>query len=187
MKDESHINEQLLIEAIQDGKKYAFEYLFREYYKRLCLYAQKYVRDHDTAEEIVSRLFEKLWKKRKHVQIETSLTAYLFQSVYHEALNYLNSFSHRQRPTDSIYSYLREKEMTGSFLPQLYRRELEEKIEQAVNNLPEKCRTIFHLSRYQGYSHKEIAEELGISVRTVENQIGIALEKLRIDLNQKQG
>lgn len=187
MNNDKNIDESLLIEGIREGEEFAFEYVFKLYYRRLCLFAQKYVRDSQTAEEVVSRVFKKLWEKRKTIHINESLASYLFQSVYHESLNHLNSFSQRQKPTDSVHSDLKDHRGTEtSFLYRLYADELEEKIQQGINNLPSRCRDIFYMSRYKELSHKEIAKKLGLSVRTVENQIAIALEKLREMLKKEQ-
>ena len=180
MNNDKNIDESFLIEGIRQGEEFAFEYVFKCYYRRLCLFAQKYVKDSHTAESIALRIFERLWEKREEISISQSLSAYLFQSVYHECLNHLNSFSHRQKPTDSVHSDLKDHRGTEtSFLYRLYADELEEKIQQGINNLPSRCRDIFYMSRYKELSHKEIAKKLGLSVRTVENQIAIALEKLR--------
>ena len=186
MQNNTNINETLLIESLREGKKAAFEYVFKEYYKRLCLFAQKYVRDYHTAEEIVSRIFEKLWERRRDLNISRSLSSYLFQAVQNECLNYLNSFSSRQKPTDTIHLHTESKEAASSFLPYLYAGELEEKINAGIKNLPDKCRKIFYFSRYEGLTHKEIAEKMNISTRTVENQIRIALESLRNILKSKK-
>ena len=180
MNNDNNINESFLIEKIRQGEEFAFEYIFKCYYNRLCLFAQKYVKDSQTAEGVVLRIFERVWEKREQISISQSFSSYLFQSVYHECLNHLNSFSHRQKPTHSIYQYLEDHRGPDyHFLSRFYAQELEEKIKHGIHNLPEKCRDIFYMSRYEDLSHKEIAEKLDISVRTVENQIGIALEKLR--------
>ena len=186
MNNGKNIDESFLIEGIRQGEEFAFEYIFKCYYRRLCLFAQKYVHDSHTAESIVLRIFERLWEKREEITISQSLSSYLFQSVYHECLNHLNSFSHRQKPTDSIYQYLEDHRGPDyHFLSRFYAKELEEKIRQGVRSLPAKCRDIFYMSRYEDLSHKEIAEKLNISVRTVENHIGIALEKLRKVLKEE--
>ena len=180
MNNGKNIDESFLIEEIRQGEEFAFEYVFKCYYRRLCLFSQKYVNDFHTAESIVLRVFGRLWEKREEISITQSLSAYLFQSVYHECLNHLNSFSQRQKPTDSIYQYLEDHRGPDyHFLSRFYAKELEEKIRAGIKNLPNRCRDIFYMSRYEDLSHKEIAEKLDISVRTVENQIGIALEKLR--------
>jgi RNA polymerase sigma-70 factor (ECF subfamily) len=182
-----YINEHILIEGIKAGKEFAFEYVFKQYYKKLCLFALKYVRDNQTAEEIVSRVFKNLWEKRKTISINQNLSSYLFKAVYNESMNYLNSFSRRQQPTDSIYQHIENHiEAESGFLSKLYAEDLEKKIKKGIHELPEKCRDIFYMSRYESLSHKEIAERLNISVKTVENQIGIALEKLRETLQSEE-
>ncbi len=186
MAHERDIDESWLIDRIREGMEFAFEHVFRCYYKRLCLFAQKYVSDSQTAESIVLLVFERLWEKREEITISQSLSSYLFRSVYNECLNHLNSFSHRQKPTEDIYQYLSDhRAHESSFLSQFYADELDEKIKQCIKGLPRKCREIFYLSRYKGLSHEEIARKLNLSVRTVENHIGNALKKLRKMLKER--
>ncbi|MCF8226233.1 MAG: RNA polymerase sigma-70 factor [Bacteroidales bacterium] len=179
MKSDRNIEESTLIKELKSGNKKVFEYIFKKYYRGLCLAAQKYVKDTYTAEEIVSSLFFKIWEKRESIIITSSLSAYLYKAVCNESLNYLNSFHYRQKPSDSIHIYLEHPASEPSILQELYSEELQNKIQKAVQSLPDRCQYIFYLSRNQGLSHKEIAEKLKISVSTVENQIGIALHKLR--------
>ena len=180
MNNDKNIDESCLIEGISQGQKFAFEYLFNCYYKRLCLIAQKYVKDSQTAEGIVLVIFERLWEKREQIFISQSLSSYLFQSVHHECLNHLNSFSHRQKPTTSIYQHQEDcRDPDHHFLSQLYAIELEEKIREGINNLPDRCREIFLMSRYEDLSNIDIAEKLDLSLCTVKNQIAIALKKLK--------
>jgi len=177
MNKDKNIDESWLIEKIKKGEEFALESVFKCYYKRLYLYALKFVKDSQTAEGIVLRVFERFWEKREQISIEQSLSSYLFQSVHHESLDYLKSFSFRQKPTE--YQYLEDHSTPdGDFLTRFYAEELEEKIKQGIKQLPAKCRDIFYMSRYKNLSHKEIAEKMNISVHTVKNQITIALEKL---------
>lgn len=179
MKGNQDLEENLLIEGLRSGSELAFEYIFKKYYRALCIYSQKYVGEPQAAEDVVSRVFARLWKNRKKISISRSIHSYLFQSVYHESLNYLNSFSRRQQPTDSIHLYLKDRGQETGFLSKIYADEFREKINRAIDNLPDRCREIFQMSRNEELPHKEIAVRMNISVRTVENQIGIALEKLR--------
>ena len=177
MNHEGNIDESWLIKKIKEGEEFAFESVFKCYYKKLYLYALKYVKDSQTAEGVVLRVLERLWEKREQISIDQSLSSYLFQSVYHESLDHLKSFSHRQKPTE--FQYLEDNCPPDSdFLARYYAEELEERIKQGIKQLPAKCREIFYMSRYKGLSHKEIAEKLNISFHTVKHQIGIALEKL---------
>lgn len=185
MEDDKKIDDPVLLNDLKSGDKRVFEFIFKKYYKRLCLYAQKYVRDTQTAEEIVSKVMMRLWEKRETINVYESLSSYLFKSVYNEALNYLHSFSFRQKPTDSIHPYLNHSYSEPSILQKLYAEELELKIKKGIQNLPDRCQYIFYLSRYQGLTHNEIAVKLNISVSTVENQIGIALHKLRDSLKKE--
>ncbi|MFP4622223.1 MAG: RNA polymerase sigma-70 factor [Bacteroidales bacterium] len=185
MAHDGNIDESWLIERIREGEEFAFESVFKCYYTRLYLYALKYVKDSQTAEGVVLRVLERLWEKREQISIDQSLSSYLFQSVYHESLDHLKSFSHRQKPTE--HQYLEDNSTPDdNFLAQFYADELEGRIKQGIKQLPAKCRDIFYMSRYKGLSHKEIAEKLNISFHTVKHQIGIALEKLREMLDAEE-
>ena len=185
MNKDKNIDESWLIEKIKEGEEFALESIFKCYYKRLYLYALKYVKDNQTAEGVVLRVLERLWEKREQITIEQSLSSYLFQSVHNESLDYLKSFHHRQKPSD--YQYIVDNGTPDyDFLERFYADELEKKIKQGIKRLPAKCRDIFYMSRYEDLSHKEIAEKMNISVHTVKNQITIALEKLSAMLDSEK-
>ncbi|MBN1131921.1 MAG: RNA polymerase sigma-70 factor [Bacteroidales bacterium] len=179
MKNANKLDESTFAEDLKSGNKHVFEYIFNKYYKALCLCAQKYVRDRHVAEEVVSTVFMRIWERRESINITGSLSSYLYKAVCNESLNYLSSFSYRHKPTDSIYIYLEDSYSEPGILQELYTEELQKKISRGIESLPERCQYIFYLSRNQGLSHKEISEKLNITVSTVENQIGIALHKLR--------
>jgi RNA polymerase sigma-70 factor (ECF subfamily) len=162
----------------------AFEELFNVYYKPLCYYARKYTLDHFESEEVVQQVFLKLWEIRESLSIERSVSAYLYQSVRNQSINYLKQKSIFSRNKEDyalktrqaqLFSAISEEDGTSALLA----RELEQQINQAINNLPEKCREVFLLSRSENLSMKEIAERLNISTNTVQKQISIALTKLR--------
>ncbi len=157
----------------------AFELVFRVYYPELCRFAYKYVENQDVAEELVQDLFCSLWAKLDSLVINTSLKSYLYSAVRNAAFNY---FKH-QKVTDKYKSYQMER---GSGIIEADRslevKELSTKIDAAIHSLPEKCREVFRLSRIENKKYKEIAEELNISIKTVENQMGKALKVLRKEL-----
>ncbi|MFC2087143.1 RNA polymerase sigma-70 factor [Bacteroidota bacterium] len=172
-------NELVLINEIKSGNEIAFEYIFKKYYKPLCLFSRKIVHNPHNAEEVVSNVFMRLWEHRSNICITRCLSSYLFRAIYNESLNYLNAFSKRQIPIDSNHIYYENYEGEISLLSHIYATELKYKINTCVKSLPRKCQEIFSLSRNIGFTHKEIAERMCISVRTVEHQIGNALERLR--------
>lgn len=162
----------------------SFEELFRLYYRPLCYYARKFKLDHFETEEVVAQTFLKVWEIREVLFVEKSVSAYLYQSVRNQSLNYLKqkrTFSRNKEQyalklrQAQLFSAISEEDGTSALLA----RELEQQIKQAIDNLPDKCREIFLLSRGENLSIKEIAEKLRISTNTVQKQISIAIAKLR--------
>ena len=157
-----------------------FEGVFREHYGALCQYACNMLRDRDDAEEEVQALFLAFWERRETILISTSLKAYLYRSVHNRCLNRIKHLSIRDEHRQHV-TYVGEAS-TLSPMDALAGQELGERIEVAMKQLPEQCRRVFYLSRFEELRYGEIAERLGISAKTVENQIGKALRILRLEL-----
>lgn len=167
---------------IKSGKVPAFEMLFKTYYQSLCRYAATYLKDPDEAEEIVQAAFIGIWEKRASISIETSIKSYLYRTVRNSCLNELK---HEQVKQKYLASLLLEEEKTTVPADQeAIHVELEEKIRQAIGRLPEQCRLIFTMSRFEELKYQEIADQLNLSVKTVENQMGKALKLMRIHLKE---
>ena len=154
-----------------------YEELFLIHYKSLTLTAYRLLNDANAAEDIVQDVFCKLWEKKEQLQITTSLKSYLFQMVINHSLNYLkkNKALHNR---ETLYgtSWNNEEDTTTN---EMNLKETEKRIEQTINNLPPNCRLVFILNRYEEFSYKQIASELNISVKAVENHIIKALKSLR--------
>lgn len=160
----------------------AFEKIFKEYYQDLCRYSLRFVKQEEVAEELVQDVFIKLWRKEQQLEIYSSLKAYLYTAVRNSSMNYLKSQFARQRFEE--HSPAHHQLQTNSTQESMDYQELSLLVSEAVEGLPEQCRTIFEMSRSGGFSYTEIARELKISPKTVENQIGIALKKLKIHLHK---
>ncbi|WP_245843497.1 RNA polymerase sigma-70 factor [Niastella vici] len=158
-----------------------FEQLFKEHFKSLYAYAFTILKNEAIAEEIVQNVFYKVWEKKIPDTIQISLKAYLYKAVYHESLNYLKHQKIKARYQLHVMQQSNNHTDQGASRKILV-KELEEKLREAMNALPQQCRTIFQLSRFEGLKYQEIAEQLGISVKTVENQMGKALKQLRVKL-----
>lgn len=166
-----------ILQRIAQDDESAYASLFQEFYVQLCRFSVKYVREETISEEIVQEVFLTLWEKRNDLVIHSSLKAYLFQSVKNSSLNYLNSRFAKQ---DFQRDYFDQKEVPVNDTQEaLAHDELQKIVQEAIDQLPTKCRAIYSLSRNTGMSYKEIAEHLGISIKTVESQMGIALKRLR--------
>ncbi len=160
--------------------KQDFESLFREYFKPLAAFAKKYLNDIDLAKEIVHEAFLKLWEKRTEVDTNKSVKSYLYTTVYNRSLNYIRDnkkFDRTEGKTELL-----ERSENWDQNNHMVAAEIEAKITQTLDSLPEKCRQIFVMSRYEELKYKEIAEKLDISIKTVETQMSKALKVLRKNL-----
>lgn len=159
-----------------------FEQLFKKHFRELHAYAFSILKDWDIAEEIVQALFLKLWEKNEWARIQTSIKSYLYKSVYHDSLNYIRRQKVQLKyQTTTAYSM---KNHTDDAAGKLKLSELEQHLEKALNKLPEKCRAIFHLSRFEELKYQEIANQLDISIKTVETHMGKALRILRKEMKE---
>jgi RNA polymerase sigma-70 factor (ECF subfamily) len=157
-----------------------FEEVFKTHFKALHSYAYTILKDDAIAEEMVQNVFFKLWEKKEQLDIQTSLKAYLYKAVYHESLNYLKH--QKVKSVHQAYAMHSTDHTSNLAEKKLLQGELENKLQMAMNDLPEQCRTIFQLSRFEELKYREIADTLGLSVKTVENQMGKALKILRSKL-----
>jgi RNA polymerase sigma-70 factor, ECF subfamily len=162
---------------IAAGDQLAFEQVFRAHYKSLCAFARQYLRDADKAEDLVQDLFFRLWQDRAKVSVTTSLKSYLFASVRNRCLNAL-AVTAKVRPLNEELDDRSE----DSGVPEDERAYRLGRVQAAIEALPEERGKVFKLSRYEGLKYQEIADRLGISVKTVENQMGKALKTLREEL-----
>ncbi len=169
-----------IVRSLMPTGEATFEHLFKMHFRGLHAYAFTILKDEAMAEEIVQNVFFKVWEKRELLEIETSPKAYLYKAVYHDCLNYLKHKKVKSAHAMHVVRYSSDKiENTSG---KLMMGELIEKIQSALNELPEQCRTIFQMSRFEGMKYQEIADEMGLSVKTVENQMGKALKLMRVKL-----
>lgn len=172
--------EQNILEAIRAGNERIYEGVFRQYYPLLCRYANSILNDYDEAEEMVQAMFLNVWERRETLIISTSLKSYLYQAVHNRCLNQIK---HRQ--VRAVYQQQVEIEPVQTALSPAHSvvaDELNVRVQEAIGRLPEQCRRVFELSRFEELKYQEIADQLGISIKTVENQIGKALRILRTEL-----
>ncbi len=149
------------------------EHLFREYFASLMAFSVKILGDEDEARDVVQKVFISLWERRQSLDLDSSMKSYLFKSVHNRSLNVIRD---RKKFSDAPLPELEDSVDVGTRLEAL---ELEERIGELIKDLPEKTREVFELSRMEGLKYGEIAEKLGISVKTVENQMSRALRILR--------
>jgi RNA polymerase sigma-70 factor (ECF subfamily) len=174
------LSEHQQVTALTAGDINAYEMLFKTYYKPLCNYAYTFIPDKDEAEEIVQSTFLSVWEKRTTLQIQTSVKPYLYAMVRNACLNVIKHEKIKQKHATEELAL--GQEGYESISQTVYGSELERQIQRAMEKLPEQCRLVFKLSRFEELKYAEIATELNISVKTVENQMGKALKIMREQL-----
>lgn len=162
------------------GDVTAFEMLFRTYYQPLCHYAYSFLQDKEGAEEIVQSTFLMVWEKRDTLAIRTSVKPYLYAMVRNACLNVLKHEKIKQKHAGEELAVADRS--CDSVSQIVASNELEYKIKAALEALPDQCRMVFKLSRFEELKYAEIAEQLNISVKTVENHMGKALKIMREQL-----
>jgi RNA polymerase sigma-70 factor (family 1) len=170
-----------LADLLKSGDHEAFTEIYNRYYGLLYAHALKLLRDGDDASDILHELFTNLWVKRTDLSLTPTLSAYLYRSVKNRVINAFEKSRIRQSYLDSLQSYIN----AGSKVTEETIRvnELTFQIENEIARLPGKMREIFELSRKYQLSHKEIADMLGISDKTVKKQISNVIHRLRSKIN----
>jgi RNA polymerase sigma-70 factor (ECF subfamily) len=170
------MDERELLVRLRQGDDAAYEAIFRQWYAPLVATTTALLRDRGPAEEVIQDVLLELWRRRESITFETSLRAYLFQAARNRALNYIRRQRVEARGESTIAAGLPTPEPADS---EARESELNVAIQAAIAGLPDRCREVFELSRVKGLKYSEIATELGISVKTVEAQMGKALRVMR--------
>ena len=171
-------HELFIVKKMIEGDKDAFKYFFDRYYNDLCNFVNIYLHNQTLSEEIVQDIFVFFWENKEKLQIDTSVKSFLFSASKFKSLNFLRNSKNQKRIIEKIGKSepLISSEQRDSYFDTDEFRKI---LDAAVGQLAPKCREIFLLSKLEGLSNREIAERLNISVKTVENQMTIALKKLR--------
>lgn len=156
-----------------------FEKLFKEYYERLCAYANSIIKDSDAVDDIVHEVFIKVWEKRHEMSETQSVKSYLYTSVHNRCLNFIRD---NKRFTEGSEYFDNANLSDNADEELIHQTELEEKVHAAIKKLPEKCKEVFELCKLQELKYAEVSEKLGISIKTVESHMGKALKVLREEL-----
>lgn len=178
MNPHDDTKEQQWLAGLRAGDESTLRHIFDHYYTNLLGDIYRIVPDEDTCQDIAQEVFVELWRKRSELDIHTSLRAYLRRAAVNRALNHLKTSrrfvldesEHLISSADTSSRDIRNKEEQQT---------LEDALHAAIRTLPEKCRLVFSLSRFEQMSHREISEQLGISIKTIENQITKAMKVLR--------
>ena len=173
--------EQVTILALKEGSVDAFNLCYDLYYRPLCSFANFLVKQPAIAEELIQIIFLELWMNRENLPEHSSLKAFLLTATKHDCLDYLK---HKKIEEKYVGNYLKTThEDYEDIFHELIARDLQKSLDMAINKLPTQCRAVFLMSRFKYMPYKEIAAELKISVKTVENQIGKALRIVRKELD----
>lgn len=175
-----------IVDGLVIGDEETYIFLFREYYVSLCAYSRRFVGRKDIAEEIVSDTFFKIWENRTKIAINTSVKAYLFQAVCNNSLNYLRRLKQEPKLKEffretAFENIAFEEPLDEIEVQSLLMTDINQKIEEVVSQLPEQQKKAFQLKRIEGKKTKEVAEIMGLSVKTVE----MHLTKATLNLRQK--
>ncbi|MCM4162500.1 RNA polymerase sigma-70 factor [Arenibacter sp. A80] len=181
------MNNELFLSLLEKGGKHAFETLFRLYYSKLVHIARGYLVYQQEAENIVQNVFLRIWENKECLGEVSNINSYLYTMTKNLCLDQLKHEKVKRNYLDN--SYRIKSEIQYNFIQDeaaslLLENELEDKIIQSIELLPEKCKNIFKKSRLEGLKHSEIAAELGVSHRTVDNHIANALRHLRLHLRE---
>ena len=167
---------------IQGGDIREFERLFTRYYGPLCHHADKILKDMDTAEDLVQEFFYHFWKNRESFTLKLSLNAYLYQSIRNNALHYLEHLAVRKSYAEHVFSEYRDSAQ-ANVPSDAEMKDLGNIINTTLKKMPERCSRIFRMNRFEGLKYREIALILSVSVKTVEAEMGKALQMFRKTLN----
>lgn len=168
------------IKALREGNHIAFEELFDSCFEPLCRYSYSILRDMDEAQDVVQKTFCKLWNQRESLNIQSSVSSYLYRIVHNESLNAIHQkTSHQVHNLNYVSSTNSDENNTNEHIES---SDLQKAIDKALGGLPPQCRRVFEMSRMEQLSYAEIAKQLNISTNTVENHISKALKLLRIEL-----
>ena len=169
--------DNLLFSKLKQGDRQAFNQLFTKHYNRLCNFARGIFKRDDLAEETVQEVFINLWEQKEKIDVTKSVIAFLYTCVRNNAYNRIEKDKTRKVYEERFMqksNHVVEIDLNDESGNQLIRL-----LKQAIELLPKKCREIFMMSRFEGLTYEEISEYMNISVKTVENHMGIAFHKLR--------
>jgi RNA polymerase sigma-70 factor (ECF subfamily) len=171
-----------LLQLISGDDQDAFTMIYDRYWQELFVTAVKALRSRQEAEDVLQDVFLSLWRRRKELIIEESLSAYLHTSIRYKAIHYIEKNIHRRDYLD-VFMEVAIQTISPSADIQLQLKEVQEAIRETVAKMPPKMQEVYHLSRGEHLSHREIAEKMGISVKTVKKHSQRAVQVLKTALN----
>ena len=176
-KDDS---QQFILAELQKGNERAFDFVFNEYYSSLSRFSYSFVKDQDKAESLVQEVLIKLWEKRENLTNVDNFLSYLMGMVRNQSIDYLR----KEKADSRVYLNIRPATSANTTDDEISKNEFEKILLESILKLPERCKIAFELSRFDGFTNKEIAQKMEISVKGVEALIGRALKLLRMELKE---
>lgn len=173
-----------LVESLRSGDYLAFKAIFMKYHHDMVQRSYQITKQVELSKDVAQEVFFELWKNHKKLPDSIVLEAYLRRSTINRTLNLIKSRKHHMGSGSEPLNHLQSKSKDPAELTEA--TELQEYIRAAIDSLPERCRMIFMLCKEDGMSHKEVAQKLGISTKTIENQITKALKSLRSAVKKYQ-
>jgi len=183
MKTKGKANsDEVLFRALKKGNKKAFTLLYEKYWEKLYYIAFQHTQSTQESEDLVHEIFIDLWKNRKKIKINKTVSSYIFTSIKYKIFRLYDSKSVRKKYLKNI----KREKVNGlnNTETDLNFNELYNLIESEVDKLPERCKLIFKLRRFEDYSVEEVAQKLGISTNTVNNQMTKASKVLKLNLKE---
>lgn len=180
MTEYAKLSDLEVLTLVKDGSQSAFSELYNRYKQALYFHANRSLKDHDEARDMVQEVFASLWKKRETIVIQGAVDAYLYGSIRNRILNFIAHKKVITKYTDSIDAFLERGSSTTDEI--VREKELLRLLEYEISRLPEKMRLVFEMSRNQNLSYKQIAAELNINEQSVRKQAQRAIRILRIKI-----
>lgn len=181
-------NEQILLLKLKRGGRKAFEWIFNHYYPVLLSFTKEYLPDYDIARDIVQETFIVLWERKDLLNSDSNIKAYLFTIARNKALNFLKRKQLENKvaaikaseQAETCLNYYALKDQSAE---NIYNTEFEQLVAEGIKSLPDQCQKIFYMSRFEHCKNQEIADQLNISIKTVESHITKSLKILRTKLS----
>ena len=174
-EDDIHLDHQLM-KRIKAGESLAYDTLFKKYYAFLCMIVFRITKDKSQAEDVVQDVMLEIWRKRESIEIKNAVKSYLHRSVRNKTLNLIRDQKMKFEGDEQLLDI---PSVESTPIQMMQGDDMAETIKKTFEKLPERCRIVFSLVKYEGFSYKEAAEQLNISIKTVENQISKALRIFR--------
>ncbi|GLU53375.1 RNA polymerase sigma factor [Dyadobacter frigoris] len=169
-----------LLELLKNSDEEAFTELFDRHWERISMYVSRVIKCRDDAQDIVQEIFISIWRRRGDISLKSTFLAYLLKSARNLSIRYIEKNINRENFVESLSEQMQSVDLSA--ISALELQELEAKVDQAIAKLPAKMQQVYHLSRRENLSYKDIAAQLGIAETTVKKQVSNALKQIRSEI-----